>query len=516
LLFAFGVVSRATGFGRELLMAFLLGANRDTDALIYSLTFYDMATTFGSAVVIAAIPLFTEQSAAGRPLRHLYRSFSMLMVVVLIPGAFLLQRFAPILTARLEHGAATDTALLGRYLGWMAWSFLLVGVGSLQASLLQARKRFLLPALTGTVLNVAAVAALIAFHRELGAMSIAVGLLVGLFAQVAIQEIGIAAILGSDPRERTEGQDGGLRTFALRMLGIGAGQMILKCMLFVDRSIALSCGPAALSYLGYSSRLLQFPLGLVGLAGATALLPFQSSLKHAGHTDDFDRLTNKALRFSLLLGFLCSAAIAALAHPIIAIAYQRGRFSGIDAAATAMALVAYSGMLAPTFANLMLQNVLFAFARKREYLIISALTLLVYIPLAILLSSRFGFYGIAWASALMAWLYMVAVTWYLHRTGYVTIATGTSEFVASAIAAAGVAYISIRALNWALQPMSTGLVSTVSIQLLFPALVGTAVFFFAGEKVLKIAELTALRLRVANSIGARMLGRDQAEGSAGA
>lgn len=503
LIFAFGALSRITGFGREILMAFYLGANADTDSLIYSFIFYDMATTLGSAVLFASVPFFSAKLATGNVRYKDYWSYIAGFVLVLLTAIFVLQLLAVPAMAGLASGLNHSPAVFFRYLSVMVWCFLLLGWGSVQAALLQAHKRFLAPALTGAIMNIFTIVCLVGLHRRLGAMSVAVGVVGGLTVQLFIQELAVWKIC-SESREGTSADSQSTTRIEAtvlllkRIAGVAAALLVIKGMLFVDRWIALHSGVGAMSYLGYASRLTQVPLALVGFATSTALLPYQSSLRMKGASASYDSLTDRSVRVSFLVGAITTAMLIVLANPLVAIGYRHGHFTPTDATMTAAAIVSCAGMVVPLIVNMILQNVLLGFCKWTEYLPFSVGMLAIYVPLALLLSRTLGFLAVGYATSIVLWLYMGAVTTYLIHRGYLRFLPGMKGFVAKSLCAAGAAGLGTYFWNRLLLVSEAS--QTMRI-LLFRSITGFAI----GISVFYVVSL-ALGLTEVRAIGRRLIG----------
>ncbi|ETR78001.1 membrane protein [Afipia sp. P52-10] len=175
-------------------------------------------------------------------------------------------------------------------------------------------------------------------------------------------------------------------------------------LLLVAGALVASASPAAISWLYFASRLVELPLGIVGAAAGTVLLP---ALSHATHNDDsagHDTAASLALQLGLGLALPAAIGLATLAQPIVALLYERGAFSASDTAATALTLAVLATAL-PAHTLIKTFNASF-FAR--EQMLTPALTTVVGLAatlvIALLVHTRFGYAGIAVAMAAGAWL----------------------------------------------------------------------------------------------------------------
>jgi putative peptidoglycan lipid II flippase len=137
------------------------------------------------------------------------------------------------------------------------------------------------------------------------------------------------------------------RTLAVMAPGtLGAG--VTQLNLLISTALASLLPTGAVSYLYYADRLNQLPLGVVGIAVGTAILPPLSRQVRLGQIADAVATQNRGLELALLLTLPAAVALALLASPILSVLFQRGAFSAADTAATAAALGAYAAGL-PAF-----------------------------------------------------------------------------------------------------------------------------------------------------------------------
>ncbi|MCD8562775.1 MAG: polysaccharide biosynthesis C-terminal domain-containing protein [Alphaproteobacteria bacterium] len=121
---------------------------------------------------------------------------------------------------------------------------------------------------------------------------------------------------------------------------IGAG--VMQINLFVDLIIASFLASGSISYLYYADRLNQLPLGTVGIAVGTALLPLLSKALAGGRNEEAKGLFNRALEYCFLLALPAAAALAVIPHPLISVLFERGEFTANDSLHTASVLTGYA------------------------------------------------------------------------------------------------------------------------------------------------------------------------------
>ena len=129
------------------------------------------------------------------------------------------------------------------------------------------------------------------------------------------------------------------------MLPTVIGAAVYQINILLSTLLASFLPTGSVSWLYYADRLVQFPLGVFGVAVSTAALPSLAKLAAAGKQEEFKEAMDGALGLTLFISMPSSAGLIALAHPIIELLFRRGAFSPHDVSATVLALVAYGAGL---------------------------------------------------------------------------------------------------------------------------------------------------------------------------
>ena len=212
--------------------------------------------------------------------------------------------------------------------------------------------------------------------------------------------------------------DADVRVLLKRIVPVAFGAGLYQINLLVDTMLASMVANGAVSFLYYADRVNQFPLGVVGVAVSTALLPLLARRLNAGDTSGAMASQNRALEFALLLTMPAATAIALMADPIVSVLYERGAFGLAERHATASALTAFSFGL-PAFVLIKVLTPGF-FARHDTSTPVKAATaaLISNIVLSLILMWPLKHVGIALASSLSSWLNAGILAWVLHRRGF--------------------------------------------------------------------------------------------------
>jgi putative peptidoglycan lipid II flippase len=365
LLIALGnIASRVLGIVRESAIAGTFGRGSVVDSFTAAATLptilYDLLVS--GAISAALVPVFSEYAEGDE--REFWRVASSvanlaLLSIAVVAGLLIWQ--APLAVELLAGGFASEireqATLMVRLL---LPAVILMGLSGLITALLYARQRFLLPSFTTSAYNLGIIAGALLLTRPFGPYGLVAGVLLGALLQVLLQLPGLRGMAYLPALDLDHpGVRRILKLYAPVALGIGFS--ILGIVL--DRNLASRQGESAIATMRYATTLIQFPLGLVAAAVAFAVLPTLSRQAAARDEEAFRATLAMGIKVVLLLILPAAAGLAALATPITALLFERGRFGADDTAVTARALLFYLPGLPAAALDQML---LFAFyARNR-------------------------------------------------------------------------------------------------------------------------------------------------------
>ena len=192
------------------------------------------------------------------------------------------------------------------------------------------------------------------------------------------------------------------RLFILMGPGILAGG-IQQINLLIGGIIA-SFREGAISYLYYSERVYQLPLGMIGIGLGVVLLPEVTRRLRKGDQTGAVTSMNRGFEMALLITLPAALAMALIPYPIISTLFQRGAFSPDDAMATSMALAGFSFGVPGYVLVKVLQPGFFARENTKSPMIMAGITIFVNIVVSLLLFGRLGHVGTALATAVAAWV----------------------------------------------------------------------------------------------------------------
>ena len=337
------LASRVLGFVRDILTAALLGAGPVADAFFvaFRLPNHFRALFAEGAFNAAFVPMFSAFLVGqGRSQARIFAEqvlafllviqLVLLVVFELIMPSFMLI-FAPGFS---DEPMKYDLAVLFTRITFPYLLF--ISLVSLMGAVLNSVERFAAAAAAPILLNLCLIAALVGLTPLLPTAGhalawgvMAAGIAQFLYLAWDCHRAGMSMRLGL-PRLTP-----GVKRF-LAVLGpaaLGAG--VTQINLFIDTLIASLLPTGAVSYLYYADRINQLPLGVIGIAIGTVLLPELSRALKGGNMAQASDSQNRALELSLLFTLPAAAAFLAAAYPIMSVLFERGAFQAADARATA-------------------------------------------------------------------------------------------------------------------------------------------------------------------------------------
>jgi putative peptidoglycan lipid II flippase len=422
---SYTLLSRLTGFARDIMLAAILGAGPVADAFFvaFRLPNHFRAIFAEGAFNAAFVPAYAHvHGEKGEVSAKLFadRIFTLLFLsqVVLLVVAWL---FMPQAMSVLAPGFSEDAEQRRLAIELTRITFpylLLITLVTLYGGMLNVMHRFASAAAASIFLNIAMMATLaVAVWFPTPGHAAAWGVLISGFLQYFLLA-GDLATHGGLPRFAPLKLDEDIRAF-FRALGPATiGSMGTQVAMFADTIIATFLPAGALSALYYADRLNQLPIGVIGIAVGTVLLPEMARRITAGDNAGAMAAQRRAFDFTLLLSVPFVAAFLAVPDSITRAMFARGAFSKADAAAAGATLAAYAVGLIPFV--LIRSAVATFYARKDTATPVKAsLTgLTINMGLKLLLMGAFAQIGLALATAVGAWVNLLLVLGFAVRAGY--------------------------------------------------------------------------------------------------
>ncbi|MBI3699923.1 MAG: murein biosynthesis integral membrane protein MurJ [Afipia sp.] len=422
------LLSRLTGFARDVMLAAILGAGPVADAFFVALRLpnHFRAIFAEGAFNAAFVPAYAHVvGKGGAPSAKLFadRIFTVLFAsqVVLLVLALV---FMPQAMSILAPGFTDDPAQRELAISLTRITFpylLLITLVTLYGGMLNVMHRFASAAAAPIFLNISMMAtlALAAFFPGAG-YAAAWGVLISGFLQYFLLA-GDAWKNDVLPAFTTWKWDEDVRAFFRALGPATVGSMGTQIALFADTIIATFLAAGALSALYYADRLNQLPIGVIGIAIGTVLLPEMSRRMAANDHAGAMASQRRAFEFTLLFSIPFVAAFLAVPDTIMRAMFARGAFTKADAASAAATLAAYAIGLVPFV--LIRSAVATFYARKdTKTPVVAALTgVVVNVALKFALVGALAQIGLALATAVGAWINLLLVVFFAVRRDFLEI-----------------------------------------------------------------------------------------------
>lgn len=446
------LLSRILGFLRDLVVARLFGADAATDAFFVAFRIPNaLRRLFAEgAFSMALVPVLHDyKEREGEPALKSFvddaaGTLGAALLVVTALGILL----APLLVLLFAPGFVQDPGRWGLASELLRISFpyvLFISLTALAGGILNTYERFGVPAFTPVLLNLSLIgcAIYLAPLMERPILALAWGVLIAGVAQIAFQ-LPFLARLGLLPRPRINPRHPGVRRLLRLMgpaiLGSSAGQINL----LLGTLIASFLATGSISWLYYSDRLLEFPLGILGAALGTVILPRLAQHHGAGDVQALSRTIDWALRWVLLVGLPAAIGLAVLAGPIVTTLFHSagaqggpgGAFGTHDVRMTSLSLAAYAGGLLGLLGVRVLAPAYYARQEMRAPMRVALVAVVVNGLISLALMGPLGHVGLALATTLAAFANAALLLRGLLRDGTYAPAPGWGRLVGQGLAAA--------------------------------------------------------------------------------
>lgn len=289
---------------------------------------------------------------------------------------------------------------------------------ALSGAILNTLGKFAVAAFTPVFLNIAIIGCALFLSPQLAQpeFGLAIGVLLGGAVQFIFQ-IPFMAKEGMLVKPKWDWHHPGVVKIRTLMLPALFGVSVSQINLLLDTFIASFLQTGSISWLYYSDRLLEFPLGLFGIAIATVILPSLSS-SHVGKSQDhFAKTIDWAMRMVCLLGFPAMLGLIVLAEPMLRVLFMRGEFSAQDVSMASMSLVAYgSGLLSFMMVKVLAPGY-YARQDTKTPVKFGIIAMVSNMLLNLIFAIPFGYVGLAIATSISATLNATMLWFGLYKSG---------------------------------------------------------------------------------------------------
>lgn len=415
----FTLLSRITGFARDLLMAWNLGHGFLSDAFIVAFLFPNyFRAVFGEGTInpaflprYAALHARGEKAEAANFANQIF-SWQMAAQALLLVLALVAM---PQIVRFLTPGWTADQIAMTAELARISFPYLILTLVAVQLSaMLNALQKFWAAAAWSNFLNLSIIACLLAVgHFPNAAYAAAWGVLAAGLLQLVFmlwasgrEGIGLRVVV---PRWTPQ-----VKEFFIAFAAVTFGAASVVVAPLVDTWLASYLAQGSRTALYYADRINQLPLGVLGIALGTVLLPEMASLLAKGKRSESDAAQNRSAVMVLLLTLPFAAVFVAIPGTIMRAFFAYGAFSIEAADLTAVALAAY-GIGLPAMA--MVRIVASTFHARHDTMTPARATVIaivcnILLKIALVWSAGLGLAGLALGTSLGAWINVAVLAWY--------------------------------------------------------------------------------------------------------
>lgn len=423
------LLSRVLGLVRDIVFARYFGATIVMDAFIVANRIPNMLRRFfaegafsqGFVPVMARYKENRDHAEARDFVDAIAGTLGLVLFVATLIGVIA----APLLVLIVAPGFIGADGRLDLATAMLRFTFpylLFVSLTAFAAGILNTYGKFAAPAFTPVILNVVLIACALWLAPQLDepGMALAYGVFLAGIAQLLFQ-IPFLAKIHAIPRPSWRPKHAGVRRVGTLMLPAIFGSSVAQINVLVGGIIASLLGVGKISYLYFSDRLMEFPLGLFGIALATVMLPTLSRQAANHEMEEFSRTIDWSMKLVVLVAIPAAIGLVVLASPLLVTLFYGGIFTALDVAMAAISLQAFAfGLVGFSFVKI-LAPAFFAQEDTRT-------------PVK---------YGLI-ALAINLFL-SVALAWYLTRVGYAASHAGLA--LATSVAALANAWLLYRGLR---------------------------------------------------------------------
>ena len=344
-------ISRILGLVRDIVFAYIFKVGGATDAFFVAFKIPNFCRRLFAegAFSQAFVPVFAEykEKRSFNELQDLIARTSGTLATVLFVITAIGILLAPWVMGLFGYGFVQkhpETYGLATDLLKITFPYLFfISLTAMAGSILNSFGRFAVPAITPVLLNISLIVAALfcSQYFDEPVMALAWGVLVAGVAQLLFQ-LPFLLKLGLLRLPRWGAKDEGVRKIITLMIPALFGSAVVQINLLLDTVIASMLAEGSVSWLYYSDRLVEFPLGVFGVAVGTVILPTLSQKHAADNPQGFAHTMDWALRLVVVIALPAMAGLMALSAPMLTTLFQYGAFTAEDTRMASYSLMAYS------------------------------------------------------------------------------------------------------------------------------------------------------------------------------
>ncbi len=415
------LLCRILGLAREIVISNQFGAGLETDAFFVAFMIPNLLRSFlgEGALNTTFIPVFSDyltnhnQKKADSFASNVLNILIVTLVIIIFIGIWQ----APLIVNIVASGFRAEpekyqltinlTKIMFPYIGFAAIAALFMGI-------LNSYRNFFIPAFAPAMLNIGIITFALFYSTKMGIYSLTIGVILGGLIQALIH---IPALIKKNFHYKfiLNLQEPGINKFFQLLMPAIFGLAIDKINFVVDRIIASYLSHGSISALYYANRLMQFPLGVFGIALSIAILPTLSRNVAKKQFDEVRKSFAFGIKILSFFIFPSTVGLIILSHPVIRLFYEHGLFSSQDTRLTEIALICYTiGLFALACLRLVIST-FYALKDTKTPLKIGVFAVIFNIILDLILVRYFAHAGIALATSISAILHLIILGIFLNK-----------------------------------------------------------------------------------------------------
>lgn len=405
-------LSRVLGFVRDVVAAFIFGASPGYDAFILAFQIPNLLRRFFAegAFSQAFVPVLSEYQATKSPaevkifVNHVSGNLALILSIVTVLGII----SAPFIIYLLAPGfdpSGPRHVLAASMLRLTFPYVFFISLTALAGGLLNTNGKFAVPAFTPVFLNICLimVSCCLAPYMSNPEMALAWGVLLAGVVQLLFQ-VPFLLKLGILPKPQINWSDPAVRKVLYLMAPAIFGAAISQITILVGSLFASFLVAGSISWLYYADRLMEFPLGIVGVGLATVILPTLARQHAVGAKQEFAKTLDWGVRCVVIIGMPAMLGLFILAGPLIATLFQSGKFTDYDVLMTTQCLMGYAFAVMGIMLAKIFSSAFYATQNIKTPVKISVFILFFNIILNILLIRSFAHVGLALVTSITSLL----------------------------------------------------------------------------------------------------------------
>lgn len=430
----FTIISRFTGFFRDILMAQYIGAGIVMDALVIAIKIPSfLRRIFAEGAFNSSfVPIFSSMIGVSEEeskqfVKDVFSFITGILLIVII----VFEVFMPYLLPVVVPGFSADVFDMAVYFSRITFPFILfISLTALFSGILNSHDKFKAAASSQVAGNIfiILIMKIVAPENLSNGGSVAMAIMGSGLVQLLWVYVP-CCIMGIRPSFKWPSKSETMQKFKKRMMPAAIGSGVLQINLFIDTIIASLLPVGTLSYLYYADRLYHLPISITGTALGTVLLPLLSRQWKENNVEGAMYNQNRAIEFAMLITLPAMIGLIYLARPLITVIFERGAFNEYSSIATAETLAGFATGL-PAYILIKIFNTSF-FARHDTVTPIKvALSgMMINIILNFALIYKLQHLGIAIATSVASWFNAFVLAYLLKKRKFITFDNALWKFV---------------------------------------------------------------------------------------